>query len=528
MVHIGIPMCTILCRKQDIKLIKKGREYTMSIYCEYLSQDERAYMIESSSIDNEFDKLQTLYEMASLHFAQLEKEIEHKVFSESGSYDDLAFLLQEAGEENIEKKKGIIAQIIDTIKRFFDKITGKSNKIREASLKPDDMISVPADLEEKSSTITGAMNKMQTGIVKLQSGNFTGALSDLKTAVIPVALVTITGGVAYKQIQYRKGAEINAGMEKAKNFFNGIWDKIKAFVAKLTNSKDVDDANKCFHPIKKILSAIDSVISAISNGITKLMTGKSIDDNKKEADARLLAHNNLLEKRDKNGGKYMIDRTTGKVQYFDNTGKELPVDMTKVPKEILKASQHVKGKASAAAQAAKKETDEIKSVNSELSDKTTFTPKQTGVKVYVDPTTARLIVNGKHVTIPKEYDLNGKYGRRHAAGFLHQHGVTKNYGKIIDAVLAARSGIRNARSKKAAIDAENAKVQRQLRQESVCNYMNEVLANTVLEAVIDDDNYIALVEYEISPQEISDEIISVLESCGYTLYKTEQYYAIYE
>lgn len=499
----------------------------MSIYYDYLSQDERSYMIESSSIDNEFAKLQTLYEMANLQLSQVEKEIEHKVFSESGSYDDYVFLLQEAGEENIEKKKGILMQIIDAIKRFFDKITGKSNQIKSAQIDPEEMISVPADLEEKSTIITGAMNTMQSGIAKISSGDFIGALSDLKKAVAPVAIVGITGGVAYKQIKQRKGAEINAAMEKAKGFFNGIWDKIKSFIPGLKDPKTVDSANGCFNPIKHVLEAIDSVISAISNGINKVLGGKtkSAEDQKKEDDSRLLAHNNVLEKPDSKGGKYVIDRTTGAIQYFDSTGKELPVDKASIPRDIIKTAQHLKGKAAGAAQEAKKRDKFNDEVRSKFVDGVTFTAKQAGAKVYINPTNANVYVNDRLVVFPKGPNANGKY--KTPSTILSEYGVTKKHGAIIKAINAAKAGIRSARETKGEIDKKIDKTERHLRQESVCDYMNEVLANTVFEAVIEGD-LIALVEYSIDTPEISDELMNALESDGFTVIKTDDYYEIYE
>lgn len=492
----------------------------MSIYYEYLSDYERSIMIERAKIDNEFEKLQTLYEMTNLQLSQLEKEAEHKVFSESGTYDDLTYLLQEAGNEVIEKKKGIIATIIDAIKRLFNAITGKSNEIKSSQVGPDEMISVPSDLEEKSTIITNAMNNIQTGVTKLQNGDFTGALNILKTAAAPVALVTIAGGVTYKQIKKRKGDEICANMDKAKNFFNGIWDKVKSKIPGLSNVADADNANACLNPIQFILKAINSVFDAIKNGVSKILN-KNVP-NEKEVQGRKLAKTaNLLEKPDNTGGKYLIDRTTGEIKHLDKDGNELAVDMNNIPRNIIQASQQLKGRAAAQARDAKQKANETAEINAGRTQAKTFTPDQTGVKVYVDPTSARLLINGKSLTLPTNLS------RHKAIKLLKQYGVTNNFDAIIQANLSAHIGLMNVKNKQMEIDERHAKTQRQLRQESVCEYMNEMLGDTVFEAVIEDD-HISLLEYNIEHQSISEDIIHALESEGYTIDVSDNFYEIYE
>jgi len=498
----------------------------MSICYECLTEFERSVMIENSKINNEYDKLQTMYEMTCLQLSQIEKEIEHKVFSESGTYDDFSFLLQEATEEVVEKKKGIIQRILDAIKRFFDKLAGKSNDIKSANIGPDEMINVPHDLEEKSTIITKAMAKMQNGIAKLQNGDFTGALDIISVAATPVALVTITGGVAMKQIQKRKGDEISANMDKAKNFFTGAVDKIKGFIPGLKDTKQADDANACTNIIQKMLSAIGSVYDGIKMGISNVFNGKkSENDGQKEQEARQSAHNNILEKPDNTGGKYQIDRTTGVIKHLDKDGKELPVDKNNIPRDIVKAAQHVKGKAAAQAQEAKQKSAERAQVNAKLAQSSTFTPAQTGVRVYVDATSGRVTINGVTVREPLPFGTSENYAKK----IFKNYGVTKGYKDIYFALRAAQEGIQASKNEQKNIDARHAKIDRQNRTtvESVCDLMNEALCNSIFEAVIDDD-HINLVEYTVDAQTISDELIHALECAGYTVEMTETTYDIYE
>ena len=80
----------------------------MSIFNEYLTGIDRELAIEESAFDTEFSKLQTMYEMCNLQLAQMHKDAELKVLTESGTYDDLTYLLQEADAEVAGQRKNIL------------------------------------------------------------------------------------------------------------------------------------------------------------------------------------------------------------------------------------------------------------------------------------------------------------------------------------------------------------------------------------------------------------------------------------
>lgn len=510
----------------------------MSICYEYLSDFERSMMVETETIKNEFDKLQTLYEMTCLQITQIDKEIEHKVFSESGTYDDFSYLLMEADEEAVTKKKGIIQSIIDAIIKFFQRLTGKSEKIKNANVKPETMVSVPADLEQKSATITGAMGKMQTGITKLQTGDFTGALDIITGAAAPIAVVAIGANVAYKQITKSKCDEICNDMDKAQGFFNGVWEKVRSIIPGLKDSKTVDDANACVKKSQSIGQAIDSILNAINSGIQQI-TGKAAEDDAQKAAedkakiaaqneerSRKAAFNNVLEKPDKTGGKYVIDRTTGEIKYFDKNGNEIQnIDKSSIPQNIIQAAQHARGKAAVAARDAKQKSYEKLWVDRKKLESRTFTPDQVGAKVFIDGNSGNVTINGKTVTEPLDHSVDvGKVQK-----ILKKYGVKKNHGAIYDAIWKIKQGIIEANEEQGEIDKHRAKIERQNRvtNESVCDLMNEVLEDTVLEAVIDND-CIALIEHSINPEIISEEIILSLENEGYTVVINDECYEIYE
>ena len=544
----------------------------MSIYYDYLDEYERSLMIESMTIENEFNKLQTLYEMTCLQLSQLEKEVEHKVFSESGSYDDYSYLLTEADNEIVKQKQGVIAKIINFIKSLFAKITGKTNDIRSAQISPDDMISVPSDVEEKSSAILKSKGLITQGMNQLQNNDFAGAMSTFSKVAAGVALVGITGNVAYKQIQKRKGDEIASGLEDIKNTISGAIEKVSGKINSILNPNDLDKVNSSLNPIQKISRAIDSVITAITGGIFKKGKSNSESNAKEQESRNLMQRANLLEKPGKNGDKYRIDRTTGEITHIDKDGKEIPVDKTNIPPNILKASQQLKGRAAAQAQEAKKAMQQQQFHNDQRAASKTFTPDKTGSKVFVDNTTGRAVVNGKSI------DLSDARSKREQKKMLKQAGVTSNRGSVLKAVNDAKEGIKKASGntfspeetggakvyvdpdgKKIEIDGRVIKLPRKLEKmdlpkvlkqngvrknlpiiitairdanqgmitkESACEIINKYLEKTVMESTIYEDSII-LLEYPVDPEFISDDLISTLESDGFTIIQTEEFYEFY-
>lgn len=110
------------------------------IYEGYLSPKERKEAIADAKLDNLFERCYMMYEMVQLRYEQNVREAELKVLSEGGTYDDLAYLIEEASEEANDKKKGLIGTIIDGIVSLFKQI-GES--IRKLFVK--DGVEVEAD-----------------------------------------------------------------------------------------------------------------------------------------------------------------------------------------------------------------------------------------------------------------------------------------------------------------------------------------------------------------------------------------------
>lgn len=110
------------------------------IYEGYLSPEERKEAIADAKLDALFERCNMMYEMVQLQYEQNVREAELKVLTEGGTYDDLAYLIEEAGEDAADKKKGLISTLIDGIVSLFKQI-GES--IRKLFVK--DGVEVEAD-----------------------------------------------------------------------------------------------------------------------------------------------------------------------------------------------------------------------------------------------------------------------------------------------------------------------------------------------------------------------------------------------
>lgn len=147
----------------------------MAIYNAYLEGAEREAAILEMEFDNQYEKLSMLYEMSLMELNQVKKDLELKVFKESGTYDDLEYLISEAEEQTAQDQKNILSQILDWFSRTIQKmVTSIKNFFTGAKNVPDDSeVDAPeeffdADKDGKASSIL----KMLQGIDENTAPNF--------------------------------------------------------------------------------------------------------------------------------------------------------------------------------------------------------------------------------------------------------------------------------------------------------------------------------------------------------------------
>lgn len=209
----------------------------MAIYNAYLEGAEREAAIFNMEINNQYEKLSLLYEMSCMELDQVKKDIELKVFKESGTYDDYEYLISEAEAQAAQDQGSILIQIFDWFRNLLNKIiTGIKNFFTGNKVDPNADVEVIDDpnaqkqtgvFNEIMKTINGAQD--QNGVLGLPT-----ALSGVLTAV--AAGATIGGIFMLNRAAKKKKAkakdviaEENACSKNAAAMLDGInkLDKVK-------------------------------------------------------------------------------------------------------------------------------------------------------------------------------------------------------------------------------------------------------------------------------------------------------------
>lgn len=89
---------------------------------ETLTGLEREFVIESAKLDISMDKLNVLYEAVCSTLNANYREAELKVYSENGTYEDLAMLYTEAEKEAAGKQRSLLGSMLKIIGDLCDKI----------------------------------------------------------------------------------------------------------------------------------------------------------------------------------------------------------------------------------------------------------------------------------------------------------------------------------------------------------------------------------------------------------------------
>ena len=253
----------------------------MSIFNEYLTGIDRELAIEESAFNTEFAKLETMYEMCNLQLAQMHRDAELKVLTESGTYDDLTYLIIEAENEVGQQKQGIISKIIDAIGRLFSAI---GNKLQSIFGKGDanTIVEGPADTVEKANALITAINNADSGVSKLRNGDASGALDLLKAIKIPAIIAggAVATNAAVKK--YKKG-KLDGIVKKVQDSFNKLKSNFETAKSKILGTKDAN--NQSLNIIQKIGSAVNGFVGTITSAITKAITKVTGGENKEETPA---------------------------------------------------------------------------------------------------------------------------------------------------------------------------------------------------------------------------------------------------
>ena len=225
------------------------------IFKSYLSEEERAIAIEESAYEIQMAKLNAMYEMVDKNLELNMLEAEAKVLTESGTYDDLDYLYEEANKEAAEKKEGIISKIIGVVKQIWQAIT---NTITNFFSKNKD-VEGEAEVDENDEKRMNALNAVW-GKIK-QVLNFVRN-NGAKIAMGVAAIGTlILGGL---ELFGKKGKKVKRPSSVVKGWIQSINSKAGEVNSALKSAVAGDDEHK------KALEILSTVGEKLKDWVTSL------------------------------------------------------------------------------------------------------------------------------------------------------------------------------------------------------------------------------------------------------------------
>lgn len=373
------------------------------IFNSYLTGEERKRAIDEAYYDHILESCNNSLEAIDIREKQMISDIEYKVLTESGTYDDYTYLLTEAENEIGEEKKSVLQKIADAITKLFRSIIDGIKSIFTSSKQgsPDDEIEVDSNkwnlIDKGKNSIQALTNGFSDAISRVKSGDPWGGLK-VVWDTIPGILKAIAGvgaGVAAGTLikVKRKDGEgkislLQACITKLQDGFNTINSKLDS-VANDQNKPGwlrniADFGKKVLNAFPAAYNAINGFIKAIGDKLAaakevageakiagkmaattavdnaKAAVGKAANDAKTNAkvagavaaDAAedtvqkiQAAWKNNVETTVENGFTYILNKANGAIKVVNKAGTEISASVVKIPAKIKKAADEIKNAA---------------------------------------------------------------------------------------------------------------------------------------------------------------------------------------
>lgn len=231
----------------------------MDMYNSHLRGLDRKLAVFDADMENQINKLDTLYEMASLKSNQIYKDIETKVYLEGYDTNDMTYMYQEASEESVAKKKGILKKIFEWFAKIFkaikEKIAGVFHKGGE-----DEEYEVPSNTFKVVDAIEKHFKSIKMALVKIKSGNFAGGFADLVKAVLPEVVFIATSVIIVKKTPLLDALK---KLKKTEEETEDVVDGAESQTKDLNDDNAVDDAQKSLSLIQRFIQMVSTAISEI-------------------------------------------------------------------------------------------------------------------------------------------------------------------------------------------------------------------------------------------------------------------------
>lgn len=253
-----------------------------AIYESQLTGDEREFMADIAGINLEIAKYSTMLEMVDMKLETELNEAEVKVFKESGNYDDLEYLYEEANNEAEQKKTGIVSSIVTAVKNLFKRI---SNFIKTKILKMPVSGEVELDQSDidNANNIKSAFNGVSDGLNKIKDGATEHPWITGGAIVAGSALAALA---AFK-IKDASGKKVKKSAEEAKKMVEDIdatvAQPVEAAMGKF--EKYTNSNNVIVSTVAKAISGFGSQVSKFTSSVSgKLKTaGVAVKDGAEKA-----------------------------------------------------------------------------------------------------------------------------------------------------------------------------------------------------------------------------------------------------
>ena len=225
------------------------------IFKSYLSEEERAIAIEESKYEIQMAKLNAMYEMVDKNLELNMLEAEAKVLTESGTYDDLDYLYEEANKEAAEKKEGIISKIIGVVKQIWQAITNTITNFFSKNKDAEGEAEVDENDEKRMNALNGVWGKIKQVLNFVRNNG--GKIAIGVTAIGAVIL----GGL---ELFGKKGKKVKRPSSVVKGWIQSIKSKAGEVNSALSAAVAGDEDHK------KALEILSTVGNKLKDWVTSL------------------------------------------------------------------------------------------------------------------------------------------------------------------------------------------------------------------------------------------------------------------
>lgn len=189
---------------------------------------ESDIIIETCVKNAEFEKLMNSAKMIDLWFEKTKSNIRQKVFTESGTSDDMVYLYKEAYKEASAKKDNIIKRIFSWITNFISNIMTKiSNlfKSKNGDKKNDnEEVEIEENVPKTIDELLKECDSLNMGVQHLEKSNFDKAMDIIKAIKTP--LIIAGGYILFKRFTRKSTKAFSDKISKVTNFIKSASLKV--------------------------------------------------------------------------------------------------------------------------------------------------------------------------------------------------------------------------------------------------------------------------------------------------------------